>query len=69
MAKVYPYRTKHPEAGPGHRDVYHDHDDCPDGQRIKPQDLESGKGGRPLCDACKKLGFRVFTNAQPSIRS
>lgn len=37
MAKVSPYHTNSPEYPPQHREVHHDHDDCPDGRRIKPQ--------------------------------
>jgi hypothetical protein len=36
--------------------VYHDHDDCPDGKRIKPQHRSSGTGGKPRCTECIKLG-------------
>ncbi len=55
--KVAPYHTTTPEAGdPGHRDVYHDHNDCSDGKRILPQNKVSGTGGRPKCDECKTLG-------------
>ncbi len=35
--KVAPYHTNSTEYPPEHRNVYHDHDDCPDGKRIKPQ--------------------------------
>jgi hypothetical protein len=57
MAKVAPYHTTTPEGGePGHRDVYHDQDNCPDGMRIRPWNRVSGTGGRPKCDECKKLG-------------
>jgi hypothetical protein len=56
MAKVDPYHTKTYEEPPEHRNVYHDHDDCPDGKRIKPWNREPGKDGRPRCDECIKLG-------------
>ncbi len=56
MAKVLPYHTNSPEEPPKHREVYHDHDDCPDGRRIKPEHWVSGDRGKPRCDACKKLG-------------
>jgi hypothetical protein len=57
MAKVDPYHTTTPEGDdPGHRDVYHDHDNCSDGKRILPQNKVSGTGGRPKCDECKGLG-------------
>ena len=57
MAKVAPYYTITPESGePRHRDVYHDHDDCSDGQRILPKHTVRGMGGHPKCDECKSLG-------------
>lgn len=57
MAKVNPYHTRTPEGQePGHRDVYHDHNNCSDGRRILPQNRVSGTGGRPKCDECKTLG-------------
>lgn len=55
MAKVDPYHTILKETPP-ERDVYHDHDDCPDGKRIKPEHWASGKDGRPRCDECIKKG-------------
>lgn len=54
MAKCDPYHTK-TEEEPGQRDVYHDHDNCPDGARIKPKNKEPGTNGRPRCDECKEL--------------
>jgi hypothetical protein len=54
MAKVPPYHTI-TEEKPEQRDVYHDHDDCPDGRRIKPENRRSGTAGRPRCDECKRL--------------
>jgi hypothetical protein len=57
MPKVAPYHTITPEQDePGHRNVYHDHDDCPDGRRIKAENKRSGTAGRPGCDACTELG-------------
>jgi hypothetical protein len=57
VAKVAPYYTITPESGePRHRDVYHDHDDCSDGQRILPKHTVRGMGGHPKCDECKSLG-------------
>jgi hypothetical protein len=56
MAKVSPYHTVTLEEGQGHRNVYHDHDDCSDGKRIKPEHRRRGDDGRPRCDECKKLG-------------
>lgn len=56
MTKVGPYHTNSLEYEPKHRNVYHDHDDCPDGKRILSKHRESGTGSRPRCDECKKLG-------------
>jgi hypothetical protein len=51
MAKVAPYHTNSPE----HREVYHDHDDCPDGKRIKREHEEQGTGSKKPCKECRKL--------------
>jgi len=56
MAKIDLYHTDSPEYPPEHRNVYHDHDDCPDGKRIKSWHRKDGKGNRPRCDECIKLG-------------
>jgi hypothetical protein len=58
MAKIFPYYTDSPEYPPEHRQVHHDHDDCPMGKRIKPEHLAFGTGGKPLCDQCEELGVR-----------
>ena len=55
MAKVNPYHTTLLERPP-ERNVYHDHNDCPDGKRIKPEHRASGKAGRPRCDVCVGKG-------------
>jgi hypothetical protein len=55
MAIVAPYHTISQENPPTHRNVYHNHDDCPDGKRILPKDKQPGKAGRPQCDECIKL--------------
>ena len=52
--KVSPYHTVTPEKEePGHRDVYHDLSDCPDGLRIKITNRRAGMAGRPKYDYCK----------------
>jgi len=56
MAKVTPYHTNSQEYPPKHRNVYHDHDDCPDGKRIQTKHRENGTGGKARCDECIKLG-------------
>jgi hypothetical protein len=53
MARVDPYHTKNLEEGEGHRNVYHNDDECPAGKRIKPENLESGRDDRPLCEDCE----------------
>jgi hypothetical protein len=53
--KVQPYHTTTPEDGAGHRNVYHDNNQCSDGKRIKAEHRVSGTGGRPKCDECKGL--------------
>jgi hypothetical protein len=56
MANVAAYHTNSPEYPPKHREVYHDHDDCPDGKQIQPKHRESGMGGKPRCKRCIELG-------------
>ncbi len=56
MSKVSAYHTDSPEYPPSHRNVYHDHDNCPTGKQIKQQHKKSGTAGRPRCDDCKNLG-------------
>jgi len=55
MARVPAYHTDSPEYPPTHRNVYHDHDDCPYGREIKPWNRKVGDGRRPRCDECRKL--------------
>jgi hypothetical protein len=56
MAKVPPYHTNSEEYPPQHRNVHHNHDDCPDGKKILPRHREAGAAGKPLCKECAKLG-------------
>jgi hypothetical protein len=56
MAKVQAYHTNSPEYPPSHRNVHHDHDDCPDGRQIRLQHRVPGTGNRPRCDECIRLG-------------
>ena len=53
MAKVSPYHTATDENHYGQRNVYHNDNKCPDGNRILPENLMSGTGNKPLCDWCK----------------
>jgi len=56
MAKCAPYHTNSKEYPPEHRNVHHDHDDCPDGKRIEPEHrVNNSTGGKPRCDACIRL--------------
>ena len=54
MAKVPAYHTDSEEYS--HRDVYHNHDDCPDGKQIQAKHWKSGDGNRPRCKKCIDLG-------------
>jgi hypothetical protein len=53
MARVGAYHTKNLEEGAGHRNVFHNDDDCPAGKRIKPENKEYGQDGRELCEDCE----------------
>ena len=55
MAKVAEYSPEYPLK---QREVYHDHDDCADGRRIKTLHRKPGRGFPPRrrCDECIKLG-------------
>ena len=55
MAKVSSYYTNSPEYPPQHRQVHHDHDNCPDGRKIQPKHRRTGMGGKPPCKECQKL--------------
>jgi hypothetical protein len=56
MSKVSSYHTNSTEYPPEHRNVYHDHDDCPDDKRILPKHREAGTGSKPRCKECIKRG-------------
>jgi hypothetical protein len=56
MSKVSPYHTTSEEYPPSHREVYHDHDDCPDGKKIKSANRKAGTNNKPRCKECIKLG-------------
>lgn len=57
MAKTTPYHTNSMGYPPEYRDVYHDHDDCSEGQRIKRWQREFGMGYpvRKHCAECVGL--------------
>lgn len=52
MAKVYPYHS----SNPSDPDVYHDHDNCPNGQQIPPHNKRPGEGGYRRCKRCIDMG-------------
>lgn len=56
MAKVSAFHTNSPEYPPSHREVYHDHDDCADGKKIKQIHRVQGTGNKKRCSVCVKLG-------------
>jgi hypothetical protein len=51
VSKVPPYHSSNPEDP----QVYHDHDGCYEGQKIKPGNKVPGAVGRK-CEVCDKLG-------------
>jgi Mn-dependent DtxR family transcriptional regulator len=53
MAKVEAFHTDSEEYLPRHREVYHNHDDCPDGKRILEKHRKRGTGGKKQCSVCK----------------
>jgi hypothetical protein len=56
MATDPEYHTILPEYGPREVDVYHNHNDCSEGKKIKQEHRTAGKGtGRRLCDVCAGL--------------
>jgi hypothetical protein len=57
MARDPAYHTNSPEYPPEHREVYHDHNNCPDGKRIQPKHREQGTGGKKRCKECIKIGY------------
>ena len=50
MAKVAPFHSDRPN-----REVYHDNNNCWDGNNIESKYRKSGKGGKKKCSTCKKL--------------
>ena len=51
MAKVSPFHS----VKLTDRNVYHDNDDCTEGNNIEDENRRSGTGGRPQCDHCARL--------------
>jgi hypothetical protein len=54
--KVPAFHTNSAEYPPSHREVYHDHDDCADGKKIKREHREVGTSGKKRCKECIRLG-------------
>jgi hypothetical protein len=53
MATDPEYHTILPEYGPGEANVYHNDNNCSEGEKIKPEHRTPGKGtGRRLCEVC-----------------
>ena len=48
MAKVPPFHA-------ADSDVYHDNDQCTEGNNIESQNRRSGTGGKRKCDHCQRL--------------
>jgi hypothetical protein len=55
MTNLSQYHTNSEEYPPKDREVYHDHEDCPDGKRILPKHRLEGTGGKPRCKECINL--------------
>jgi hypothetical protein len=51
MPLTRPYYSISPED----RQVYHDKSNCPDGERILPQNRRDGTDNRPHCRECPKV--------------
>jgi hypothetical protein len=58
MAKVPPFHTDFEEQSIENREVYHDHDDCPDGGLLLPHHRSAGTGGKRHCKKCAALAHR-----------
>jgi hypothetical protein len=56
MAKSNPYHTDSLEYRPEYWNVYHDHEDCPEGKKILDIHREYGTGGKERCKECIQLG-------------
>jgi hypothetical protein len=50
------YHTILPEYGPREATVFHNHNDCLEGKKIKEEHRTYGRGtGRRLCDVCASM--------------
>lgn len=66
MSKVQPYHTVELEYPPKERNVYHDHDDCPDGRRIKTEHRRAGTAGASPLRRLHQEGVMIMTNRRPT---
>jgi hypothetical protein len=48
MAKVAPFHSVK-------QTVYHNNNQCTEGNNIEPQNKRQGTGGKPLCSHCARL--------------
>ena len=51
MAKVSPFDSTRPGTK-----VYHNDNECTEGNNIEDHYRKAGTGGHPLCDHCEQLG-------------
>lgn len=57
MAKISPWYSSRPRD----RNVYHDNDRCPQGEKIDPKYRKAGRRCRLQCPACAKLNAQDET--------
>ena len=56
MAAGREYHTVIPAYGPREQNVYHNHQDCREGKKIRPEHITWGRGtGRRLCEICQGM--------------
>jgi hypothetical protein len=52
---VVPYTTPYYSISPEDPEVYHDKSNCPDGERIKPENKRLGTDDRQKCKQCPNV--------------
>jgi hypothetical protein len=55
MAKGPLYHTDSREYPEAVRECHHDHNDCYEGKKIKPEHRKDGDGHKRLCKVCEKM--------------
>jgi hypothetical protein len=65
MAKVPPFHATTVESAPRQRQVYHDHDDCPDAMKVRHDLREPGTGNKWRCITCIRLDQPETASGQP----